>query len=97
MALMELRKAGKRKIYGWFLAVAGALLICWVIYRIVGEFTYFNVSEPLRSALISGEAARVYPTSTLILLPLGYLFEVAIGAAVLYSGFKRIRKPASNI
>lgn len=89
---MKLSKTRKGKLYGWLLTIAGALLICWTIYSIVGEFNYFNVSEPLRSALISGEAARVYPTSTLILLSLGYLFEIVIGAGVLYAGIKRLRK-----
>jgi len=79
------------KLFGWFLTIAGVLLICWVIYGIAAEFTYFNAPEPLRSALISGETEIIYPTSTLILLSLGYLFETAIGVGMLCSGIRRIK------
>jgi hypothetical protein len=89
-----LSETKRGKLYGWFLAIVGTLLVCWVIYGIVAEFTYFNISEPLRSALLSGEVERVYPPSTLILMLLMWLLGAAVGAGVLYSGIKRIKKPA---
>ncbi len=86
----------KGKLYHWFPIIAGALLICWVIYSIIAEFTYLNQPEPLRSALLSGEAEIVHPLSTLIMKWLMWLLWTAIGAGAIYSGIKGIRKPESK-
>ena len=76
----------------WLMVIAGALLIIWAGYTILNEFTHFAEPEPLRSELRSGKIGRFYPTSTLIMIWGAWIVWTGIGAGVLYSGIKRIKR-----
>ena len=88
--LVEQPPPDKEKLYGWVLIIMGILLFCWTAFSIFAIANYWYLGEPQRDAVLSGKTEITNDALTQALYWFARVVWVAIGAAMIWRGRRKI-------